>query len=203
MCNGGDDMTYFPGISDDQFLRGDIPMTKQEVRVLVLNKAKICPTDIVIDIGAGTGSLSIEAALQATEGKVYAIERHSEGVELIRANAIKFGVDNVEVISGIAPSALQNIPIADVIFIGGSGGHLQEILVQSNNLLKPNGRLVITAITIETLYEGLHAMQAKPEFTVEAFGMQVTRIKHIKTSNMLQALNPIYIITSTKNNSSN
>lgn len=199
MCNGGDNMTYFPGINDDQFLRGDIPMTKQEVRILVLNKAKICPTDIIIDIGAGTGSLSIEAALQAPQGKVYAIERHPEGASLVRANATKFGVDNVEVISGIAPSALQNIPTADVIFIGGSGGHLHEILAQSNSILKPNGRLIITAITIETLYEALHTMQAKPEFTVEAFGMQVTRIKHIKTSNMLQALNPIYIITSTKN----
>jgi cobalt-precorrin-6B (C15)-methyltransferase len=199
LCNGGDNMTYFPGINDDQFLRGDIPMTKQEVRILVLNKANICPTDIVIDIGAGTGSLSIESALQAHQGKVYAIERHPEGVELIHANAIKFGVDNVEVISGIAPSALQNIPNADVIFIGGSGGHLQEILKQSDHLLRPNGRIVITAITIETLYEALHHMQANPQFNVEAFGVQVTRIKHIKTSNMLQALNPIYIITSTKN----
>lgn len=198
MCNGGGNMTYFPGINDDLFLRGDIPMTKQEVRILVLNKAKLCPTDIVIDIGAGTGSLSIEAALQARQGKVYAIERHPEGVELIRANAIKFGVDNVEVISGIAPSALQDIPIADVIFIGGSGGHLKDILTQSDCLLGPNGRLVITAITIETLYEALHTMQAKNEFTVEAFGVQVTRINHIKTSNMLQSLNPIYIITATK-----
>jgi cobalt-precorrin-6B (C15)-methyltransferase len=199
LCNGGDNMTYFPGISDDEFLRGDIPMTKQEVRILVLNKAKIRPTDIIIDIGAGTGSLSIEAALQASQGTVYAIERHPEGVDLIRANAVKFGAANVEVISGTAPTALQNIPKADVIFIGGSGGHLQEILKQSNYLLKSNGRLVITAITVETLYEALHTMQAKPEFTVEAFGMQVTRIKHIKTNNMLQALNPIYVITSTKN----
>ena len=191
-------MTYFPGINDDQFLRGEIPMTKQEVRILVLNKAKICPTDIIIDIGAGTGSLSIEAAMQAHQGKVYAIERNSEGVELIHANAIKFGVDNVKVISGIAPAALKDIPSADVIFIGGSSGHLKDILLQSDSLLKPNGRLVITAITIETLYEALHHMQLKPEFVVEAFGVQVTRIKHIKTNNMLQALNPIYIITSTK-----
>ena len=198
MCNGGDSMTYFAGINDDQFLRGDIPMTKQEVRILVLNKAKIYPKDIVIDIGAGTGSLSIEAAIQAHQGKVYAIERHPEGAELIRANAIKFGVDNVEVISGIAPSALENIPNADVIFIGGSGGHLQEILTQSDRLLRPNGRLIITAITIETLYEALHHMQAKPEFIVEAFGVQITRIKHIKTNNMLQGLNPIYIVTATK-----
>jgi cobalt-precorrin-6B (C15)-methyltransferase len=192
-------MTHFPGINDAEFIRGDIPMTKQEVRILVLNKAKICPADVIIDIGAGTGSLSVEAALQAPKGKVYAIERHPEGVELIRTNAAKFGADNVEIISGLAPAALQGIPRADVIFIGGSGGHLQEILTFSTNLLKAMGRLIITAVTIETLYEALHSMQAKPEFAVEAFGMQVTRIKQIKTSNMLQALNPIYIITCTKN----
>jgi precorrin-6Y C5,15-methyltransferase (decarboxylating) CbiT subunit len=191
-------MSYFPGIKDEDFIRGDIPMTKQEVRILVLTKAKICPTDTIIDIGAGTGSLSIEAALQASSGKVYAIERHPEGTQLIRSNAIHFGADNIEVISGSAPEALQGLPVADVIFIGGSGGHLQEILAQSNSLLKPNGRLVITAITIETLYDALHSMQAKPEFMVEAFGMQVTRIKQVKSSNMLQALNPIYIITCTK-----
>jgi len=191
-------MSYFPGIKDEDFIRGDIPMTKQEVRILVLTKAKICPTDTIIDIGAGTGSLSIEAALQASSGKVYAIERHPEGTQLIRSNAMHFGVENIEIISGTAPKALQDLPVADVIFIGGSGGHLQEILDQSNSLLKPNGRLVITAITIETLHEALHSMQAKSEFTVEAFGMQVTRIKQVKSSNMLQALNPIYIITCTK-----
>lgn len=191
-------MTYFMGINDDEFIRGEIPMTKQEVRILVLAKAKICPTDVIIDIGAGTGSLSIEAALQASQGQVYAIERHAEGIELIRANGIKFGAKNVEAIPGSAPEALAGLPMSDVIFIGGSGGHLSEILKQSNELLKTKGRLVITAITIETLYETLHIMQEKPEFIVEAFSAQISRIKHIKTSNMLQALNPIYIITCTK-----
>ena len=193
-------MTYFPGISDDEFIRGDIPMTKQEVRILVLAKAKIRPTDIILDIGAGTGSLSIEAALQAPQGRVYAVERHAEGVELICANAAKFRAPNLEAIAGSAPQALQGLPAVDVIFIGGSGGHLSEILSESDKLLKDQGRVVITAITIETLYEALHIMQAKPEFTVEAFGAQISRIKHLKTSNMLQALNPIYIIACTKTN---
>ena len=192
-------MTYFLGINDNEFTRGEIPMTKQEVRILVLAKAKIRPTDVIIDIGAGTGSLSIEAALQAPQGQVYAIERHEEGIELIRANGIKFGTTNLEAIPGSAPEALHGLPMSDVILIGGSGGHLAEILKQSDQLLKSKGRLVITAITIETLYEALHIMQENPEFTVEAFSAQISRIKHIKTSNMLQALNPIYIITCTKN----
>lgn len=192
-------MIHFLGINDDEFIRGEIPMTKQEIRILVLAKARISPTDHIIDIGAGTGSLSIEAALQAPQGKVYAIERHGEGIELIGKNAAKFNVTNIEAISGLAPQALEGIPSADVIFIGGSGGHLSEILTESDRLLKPNGRLIITAITIETLYQALHIMQEKPDFTVEAFGTQITRIKHLKTSNMLQGLNPIYIIVCTKN----
>jgi len=193
-------MTYFPGISDDEFIRGDIPMTKQEVRILVLAKAKIRATDVIVDIGAGTGSLSIEAALQAHQGRVYAIERHAEGIELIRANAAKFNASNLDTISGSAPLALQGLPAVDVIFIGGSGGFLAEILHKSDELLKAQGRIVITAITIETLYEALHIMQAKQKFDVEAFGAQISRIKHLKTSNMLQALNPIYIIVCTKKN---
>ena len=191
-------MTYFPGIHDDEFIRGAIPMTKQEIRILVLAKAKIRTTDIIVDVGAGTGSLSIEAALQAPQGAVYAIERHAEGIELIGANATKFGTLNLTPILGSAPQALEGLPAADVLFIGGSGGYLSEILHASNILVTAQGRVIITAITIETLYEALHIMQAKPEFDVEAFGAQISRIKHLKTSNMLQALNPIYIIVCTK-----
>lgn len=192
-------MIPFLGISDNEFIRGDIPMTKEEIRILVLTKAKISPTDTILDIGAGTGSLSIEAALQAPQGKVYAIEREVEGIELIRANAAKFNATNVEAISGSAPLALTGLPAMNVILIGGSGGHLGEILEKSKDLLKAKGRILITAVTIETLYDALHIMQAKPDFTVEAFGAQVTRIKALKSSNMLQALNPIYIIVCTKN----
>ena len=191
-------MTHFLGINDDEFIRGEIPMTKQEIRILVIAKARIQPTDSIMDIGAGTGSLSIEAALQAPQGKVYAIERHEEGVELIRGNAKKFNTSNLEAILGSAPQALEPLPAVDVIFIGGSGGYLADILSKSDTLLKSKGRIIITAITIETLYQALHIMQAKPEFTVEAFGTQITRIKQLKTSNMLQGLNPIYIIVCTK-----
>lgn len=186
------------GIPDEEFIRGNIPMTKQEVRILVLAKAAIRPGDTVIDIGAGTGSLSIEAALQSQIGKVYAIEREAEGVELITRNAIKFGAQNVDPIFGEAPDKLVGLDRADVIFVGGSGGHLTEILAKGSQLLKIGGRMVITAVTIETLYSALTLMQGKPEFIVEAFGVQVSRIKKISNSNMLEALNPIYIITCTK-----
>jgi len=196
--NGGELMIYSLGIADEHFVRGNIPMTKEEVRVQVLAKAQIKRSDTVIDIGAGTGSISVEAALQAIDGKVYAIEREPEGVELIRKNANKFCAGNIVVIPGLAPAALEKLPDANVIIIGGSGGHLEDILAKCDNLLKPEGRLIMTAVTIETLYKSLNIMQNNPSYTVSAFGLQVTRIKQVGSSNMLQALNPIYIVACTK-----
>lgn len=191
-------MIYSFGIPDNQFVRGSIPMTKEEVRIQVLAKAKIEESDTVIDIGAGTGSISIEAALMAKEGRVYAIERELEGIELIRKNAAKFGADNIEIVSGVAPEALNKLPEANVIIIGGSGGYLDSILAESDKLLKPGGRLIMTAVTIETLYKALSIMQNNQSYNVSAFGLQVTRIRQTGASNMLQALNPIYIIACTK-----
>ncbi|MBP2662323.1 MAG: cbiT [Firmicutes bacterium] len=191
-------MTQRLGIPDSQFIRGDIPMTKQEIRILTLAKATIAMNDTVIDIGAGTGSLSVEAALLAEQGKVFAIEREAEGIELIKANAAKFKASNVEAILGAAPEALNGLPTADVILIGGSGGLLPDILACADKLLKPGGRLVITAVTVETLSTALHIMRAKKEYSVDACAVQVTRIQPVGTSNMFKALNPIYIIACSK-----
>ena len=188
------------GIPDSQFIRGDIPMTKEEIRIVTLAKARINVTDSVIDIGAGTGSLSIEAALLAKQGKVVAIEREAEGVELIKANAAKFKADNVEVIQGTAPEALNGLAAADVVLIGGSGGKLPEILESADKLLKPGGRLIVTAVTVETLATALTNMKQKKEYSVDACCLQVTRIQAVGSSNMFKALNPIYIITCNKIN---
>lgn len=191
------------GLSDENFIRGKIPMTKQEVRVLVIAKAMIGANDTVIDIGAGTGSLSIEAALQARAGHVYAIERNPEGVELIKANIKKFNIDNISVIAGCAPQALDNLPQAEVIIIGGSGGHLKDIVIKANELLKPGGRLIFTAVTIETLYYSLTVMKNISDYEVSASGVQITRIKSVGQSNMFEALNPIYIVQCIKGGRNN
>lgn len=190
-------MTYYPGIPDGQFIRGDIPMTKQEVRILTLAKAKIDPHSTVIDIGAGTGSLSIEAAFQAYDGRVFAIERESEGIELIKANATQFGLNNITVIAGTAPEAMAGLPQADVIFIGGSGGQLKEILQGAFQLLSNHGRLIINAITVETVYSALKILREEG-YQYDACCVQVNRINPIGQSNMLYALNPVYIITGNK-----
>ena len=185
------------GINDDQFVRGSIPMTKQEIRILTLAKARIAPDSVVIDIGAGTGSLTVEAALQAPNGQVYAIEREPEGIELIKVNSEKFGAANVIPVLGTAPEALATLPLADVILIGGSGGKLAAILAETDRLLKPGGRLVITAITIETLYHGLRELEARG-YRTETCGVQVNRVRTVGASHMFQALNPVYIMSSTK-----
>jgi cobalt-precorrin-6B (C15)-methyltransferase len=190
-------MTHFPGIEDDQFIRGSIPMTKQEIRMVVLCKAKIASHDIVIDIGAGTGSLSIEAGLLAPEGKVYAIEREPEGIELIKQNANKFGVHNIEMIYQSAPEALIDLPKANVIFVGGSGGKLASILTVCNGLLEVGGRLLITAVTAETLTNSLEVIQEQ-NYGVDCSQIQVSRLKKVGKSHMFQALNPIFIIACTK-----
>ncbi|MDF2570897.1 MAG: cbiT [Sporomusa sp.] len=191
-------MNHGLGIPDSEFIRGNIPMTKQEIRILTLAKAKIATSNTVIDIGAGTGSLSIEAGLLANQGRVIAIEREPEGFQLIKANADKFNAVNVEAVLGAAPEALEGLPEADVILIGGSGGKLPDILTCADRLLKVGGRLIVTAVTVETLSTTLNIMRQWPNYSVEACCVQVTRIQQVGDSNMFKALNPIYIIACNK-----
>lgn len=187
-----------PGIPDELFRRGDIPMTKQEVRILALVKARIPEAATVIDIGAGTGSLAVEAALLAPAGQVFAIEKEAAGVDLIKANAAHFGAANLTVIHGQAPDALAGLPTADVIFIGGSGGKLAAILTAADRLLKKGGRLVIPAITVETLQQTLAWAAATGGYTSEAAGVQITRLRPAGQRHMFQALNQVYIIICSK-----
>jgi cobalt-precorrin-6B (C15)-methyltransferase len=187
-----------PGIPDHEFIRGDIPMTKQDVRILALVRARLGPAATVIDIGAGTGSISVEAALLAPGGRVYAIEKEAEGAALIRANAAKFGAANIEVVAGPAPEALAGLPAADAIFVGGSGGHLAAILAAADRLLKPGGRLIVTAVTVETLQQALADLEARPGYHTETAGVQVTRLHKAGGKHLFQANNPVYIIACTK-----
>ena len=191
-------MKHFIGIKDDEFIRGQVPMTKQEIRILTLAKAMINASDVIIDIGAGTGSLSIEAALLATKGSVYAIEKKAEAISLIKSNIEKFHVNNINVIEVEAPNALKDLPASDVIFIGGSGSHLDAIIEDADLLLKPNGRLIVNCVTIETLHNTLKIMQNKPNYTYETFTVQITRLNQIGQYHMSQVLNPISIITCIK-----
>ncbi|ANR71552.1 precorrin-6Y C5,15-methyltransferase (decarboxylating) subunit CbiT [Selenomonas sp. oral taxon 126] len=184
------------GIKDEAFVRGKVPMTKEEIRILTLVKAQIAPDAVVYDIGAGTGSLSIEAARLAPAGHVYAIEKNPEGIGLIAENAKKFSVENITVVEGAAPDALAGLPTLDVALIGGSGRRLADILDIIGERLRPNGRIVANAITIQTVAACLDYFHAHADlYTYEAIQVQISRLERVGPYDMAKALNPIYIIT--------
>jgi len=184
------------GIPDEEFLRGKVPMTKAEIRVQVLAKAQISNCDIIVDIGAGTGSISIEAAGLAYEGEVYAIEHHLEAQELILANQRKFGVTNLHLIPGSAPDVFVKLPPVDVCIIGGSNGRLSEIL--ETVPLVDGGRIVITTVTLETVSQGLKLLTDLNYQEIDTVSIQAVRWKAVQTLHMAQALNPIFIISARK-----
>lgn len=190
-------MTYI-GIHDDEFIRGDVPMTKEEIRILTMAKARICPTDVVIDIGAGTGSLTVEAARQAWNGQVYSIERNHDGIELIERNIDLFKLKNVTVLEKEAPDGLDDLPCCNVAIIGGSGHSLQAIIDSVDRLLFPGGRIVVNCVTLQTLYECIAYMRTKADYKYEAVQVQISRLNAVGPYDMMKALNPIFIITCTK-----
>ena len=185
------------GIEDTQFIRGDVPMTKQEIRVLTLSKAQINSDSIVADIGAGTGSITIEAALIAQRGKIFAVERKLEAIELIRRNVEKFSVENVEIIRAQAPDGLNDLPTLDAAIIGGTGGQLDEILSALDAKLKIGGRIVVNAVTIQNVAKTLDWFHAHG-WNVDASQVQITRIRRVGQLDINQALNPVWIVAAQK-----
>lgn len=185
------------GISDEEFLRGNVPMTKQEIRILTLAKARIDVDSVVVDVGAGTGSITIEAARLASNGKVFAIERKAEAVELIKRNVEKFSVGNVEIICAEAPEGLDDLPELDAAIIGGSGGQLEKILDVLGGKLKLGGRLVLNSITVQTTAAALEYFKARG-WRYEASQIQITRLERVGRYDMAKALNPVVIITAEK-----
>lgn len=188
-----------PGIADEEFIRDKVPMTKEEIRILTMCKAKIRPDNIIWDIGAGTGSLSIEAALLAPQGEVYAIEKKDLAVDLLHQNIAKFKLeDKVKVIATEAPKGLDELPNCDVVFIGGSGKHMFEILDIIDSKLNEGGRIIVNAVTIQTISEITTYMKQKESYTYEAIQVQVNRLIQIGSYDMFNAQNPVYIVTCKK-----
>ena len=183
------------GLPDEAFERTEsVPMTKSEVRAVCLSKLGLQADSICWDVGAGTGSVAIEMALQAEKGQVYAIERKDIAVELMRQNCRKLGADNVNVIAGLAPDACTQLPAPTHAFIGGSSGNMKEIvklLLEKN----PNVRIVATAITLESIGELTECMKAFGFAETEVVSMSVARNKKAGPYNLMTGQNPIYIFT--------
>lgn len=182
-----------PGLPDEAFERGDVPMTKQEVRAAVLAKLAVRPEDILWDVGAGTGSVSVELALAAPRGRVYAVECRPEGCALIKANREKFRTRNLVLVEGLAPDALSDLPAPDAVFIGGSKGSLAAIVDAALDK-NPDARICVSAIALETLSAAVTALTAKGR-TVQVSQIAVSRAKAVGGLHLMMAQNPIYLIT--------
>ena len=182
-----------PGMSDESFVRGKVPMTKEEIRILSVAKLQLTEDSIVYDVGAGTGSVSMECARLCTSGTVYAVERNLEGIALIRENSKKLRLSNVKAIEGLAPEALMDLPAPTHAFIGGSAGNMGEILdvLRAKN---PSVRIVINTIALESISE---VMQLLKERGYDADIVQISAAKSrvLGRYHMMTGLNPVYIIT--------
>jgi cobalt-precorrin-6B (C15)-methyltransferase len=189
-----------PGIPDEFFERIEkVPITKEEVRTIQLSKARLTPGQTVFDIGCGSGSITIEAAIQVENtGKVIAIDYDSKAIELTKKNIEKFGVSNVSVIFGNAKEKILELGIADVIFIGGTGGDTKEIVELCQDKLKSGGRIVIGIILIETLYSVLEILEKLQFNSVDITQVTISKSKKTTKGTMMLARNPVTIISATK-----
>lgn len=185
------------GLADDLFMRSKVPMTKQEVRSVSMSKLMPKATDVIYDIGAGTGSCSVELALIAKQGKVWAFERNPVAVELLGKNKELFGLTNLDVIAGEALENIKAMPAPDCVFVGGSGGDLCEML-DVIYVKNSKCRIVINAITVETLAQVAAYYKEHPDYSLEIVNVFVARSKKLGSYNLMMAQNPVYVMTALK-----
>lgn len=182
------------GIPEAEFVRGQVPITKPEVRLAAISKLKIEHNSVCWDIGCGTGSVSVEMALHCPEGSVYAVDHHAEAIRLTTENAHCFACDNIRVMQGEASEVAAELPAPDCIFIGGSSGEMEAVL---RTALEKNAaaRIVITAVTLETLHEATELLERFGR-TLDVTQLAVTRTRKMGSHTMFQAENPVYLIAS-------
>lgn len=179
-------------IKDEEFIRGNCPMTKEDVRILSIAKLELEEYFKVLDIGAGTGSISIQACKICTKGEVTAIEMNEEALDVIKENKEKFRCDNLNIIAGEAMEVLDKLEDEyDAIFIGGSGGNLEDIIKVYSLKLKPRGKIVLNFITIDNFYKAMKIL-ADTGFSVDCSMVSVSKVKG--KSNMIFSNNTIFIV---------
>lgn len=187
-----------PGLLDADFIRNHgedkkVPMTKQGVRILSLARLELTENAIVYDIGAGTGSVSVEAARLCPGGCVYAVEQRHEAVELLKSNRVRFHVENMVIVEGNAPDALEPLPVPTHVFIGGSSGCLMEI-IRSVKEKNPAARFVVNAVTLETMAQIGQIPEKFPEYQdMEILQVNLARSRHVGQYHMMNAENPVMI----------
>ncbi len=183
-----------PGIPDRLFRKDASPLTRAEIRAVVLSKLRLAEKQLLLDIGSGTGSVAIEASRFLGGGQVFAVEPLPERVALIHENIQRFGATGITVIEGAAPEALRALPKVDRIFIGGGGRDLPAILDAVAGKLKADGLVVLTAVTLETLQIAL-ARLAKPPFSdCEALAFQISQLKNLNGYHLFEPCHTIQVI---------
>lgn len=182
------------GRDDGDFLRTEVPMTKSEVRAVTLAKLRLTRNAVCWDVGAGTGSVSIEMAEAAENGEVFAVEKKADACALIEQNKRHLGVSNVTVIEGTAPEALSELPAPTHVFIGGSGGNLKEI-IEAALSKNPRAHIVLNTVTAETFAEATAAIKALPLRNEEIVELNVSRGRKVGGYHLMTAQNPVYIIS--------
>jgi len=189
-----------PGIPDEEFDRTEsVPITKEEIRAIQISKARLSPGQTVLDIGCGSGSITVEAGLQVeSDGQVTGVDLDPNAIELTNRNLKKFGVDNATLILGNAKEKISELPEANAIFIGGTGGDTQEIVQLCEDKLKPGGRIVIGVILIETLYAVLQTIEKLKFDAIDITQITIGKSRKTSTGTMMLARNPVTVISATK-----
>ena len=188
------------GIPDEEFDRTEsVPITKEEIRSIQISKARLSPGQTVLDIGCGSGSISVEAGLQVeSSGKVIGVDLDPNAIELTNRNLKKFGIDNTTLILGNAKEKISELPEADAVFIGGTGGDTQEIVELCEKKLKSGGRIVIGVILIETLYAVLQTIEKLKFDSIDITQITIGKSRKTSTGTMMLARNPVTVISATK-----
>lgn len=187
------------GLPDSKFCRGSkpegmVPMTKSEVRAVCLSKLQLTERSVCWDVGAGTGSVSVEMALQARRGQVYAVERVQEAAALVEENRRRFSLDNLTVVSGCAPEACRELPTPDRVFLGGTSGRFREIIALALEK-NPAVRIVAAAVSLESVAELTACMEAFPELEWETVCLFVARTREAGHYHLFSGQNPVYLFT--------
>jgi cobalt-precorrin-6B (C15)-methyltransferase len=187
-----------PGIPDELFDRvEDVPITKEDVRALVISKLRLKENSSAIDVGCGSGSITVEICLQTKGNKIYAIDFDEKAVELTRKNLLKFNV-KAEVIFSKAQDILPLLPQVDAILIGGTSGEVERIVNLGIDRLNKGGRIVIDTVLIETMYRALTTINQANLKEVDVTQAIIAKARKVTTGTMMSARNPIIIISATK-----
>lgn len=187
-----------PGIPDDLFItEKDVPITKEEIRAIIISKLRLRRNFSVIDVGCGSGSVTVEICMQTQNNQVYAIDFDNKAIDLTKRNLERFGV-YANIISGTAQEVLSSLPIVDAIFVGGTWGKTEAIINLAIQKLRSGGRLVISTILIETMYHAINAIDANMVKDIDISQIIISKSKKVTTGTMMLARNPILIVSATK-----